>query len=239
MPGLTLYAEKCYNGSSDIESRFESLFDIDFEAFNLMSDVNYPDKPVEEVRKHEHFARLLLYSDAMLGVFNKHIDRDRFVPFYEDMASKLEKYSDNKNFGYMVDVIAKLAKVDAYKSALPIDMRKAYESGDKEALATIANVTIPETVKAVGALTLAFEKMWLFESRPFGLETHQLRLGGLARRLEGIAQRLNCYVDGSTDSLPELEEKLLYADDRAEDFEGSLFPRGFGTWTKVSTPAIL
>ena len=239
MPGLTLYAEKCYNGSSDIKSRFESLFGVELEAFNLMSDVNYPDKPVEEVRKHEHFARLLLYSDAMLGIFNKHIDRDRYTEFYEDIAEKLEKYTDNKDFGYIIDVIAKLAKVDAYKSALPIDMRKAYEKGDKEALATIVNVTIPKTVEAVGALTLAFEKMWLYESRPFGLETHQLRLGGLARRLEGIGSRISSYLCGDTDSLPELEQKILYADDRGEDYEGSLFPKGFGTWTKVSTPAIL
>ena len=122
-----------------------------------------------------------------------------------------------------------------YKSILPHDIRNAYEKGEKAALADIAKNIIPVTVDAVDALLTSFVKMWNYESRPFGLEVQQIRLGGLKQRLQCVAERLLDYAEGRIDKIDELEQPLLYADCRKEEND-NLYPKLPRSWKHMVTP---
>lgn len=242
LPGLVFYAEKCFIGDIEkdyLDKRFEDLAKIPMLPFELMGDMDYPQKPVEEVRKHYVYSKFVLYSDVLCGMFNKHILRDEFCEHYKRIADTLADYTDNKNFGYIVDMTAKLATVNMYKSILPHDIRTAYENGDKKALADIASNIIPEAVEAVDELLKAYVKMWNYESRPFGLETHQIRLGGLKQRLECVADRLLDYAEGRIEKIEELEQPLLYADSREEGDIDDLYPKSSRQWSSIVTPCIM
>jgi hypothetical protein len=50
--------------------------------------------------------------------------------------------------------------------------------------------------------------MWLATYKPFGWEVIEQRYGGLLARLEGLADRLEQYLEGRIDSIPEFETQL-------------------------------
>ena len=86
--------------------------------------------------------------------------------------------------------------------------RAAYKSGDREALAAIAE-DYTATIKAVEAFEKALLALWLAESKPNGIEVSDLCLGGLILRLANYRDRLLTYLDSTEKSVPELEEELL------------------------------
>jgi len=56
---------------------------------------------------------------------------------------------------------------------------------------------------------------WMNHHKPFGWETLDIRYGGLLARIDTTRRRLNQYLQGELDSLPELEEeKLKYLKER-------------------------
>ncbi|MBQ8600591.1 MAG: beta-N-acetylhexosaminidase [Clostridia bacterium] len=231
LPGLALYAEKCYKADMTDEwlsTRFEELFKVSMEAFDLMSDMSYPDRTAEELKAQAHFCKELLFSDILYGLYNKHIDRDRYLNHYTAIAEGLKKYAENKNFGYLIDPIQKLAEVCAMKATLPIDIRTAYENGDKAALKQIAEKQIPTCIAKVDTFLKAQVAMWKTESRNFGIEVQQIRLGGLKERMAGIADILMDYVNGKAERIEELEQPQLWLDGRSND---SALPQQT-TWQK-------
>ena len=55
----------------------------------------------------------------------------------------------------------------------------------------------------------AFEKQWLKENKPYGLEIHHHRLGGMLNRIDYCKKCLIDYANGKSASIPELEEDRL------------------------------
>lgn len=220
LPTLVLYAEKCYKGDFDenwLNTRIEEIMKIEYTPFHYMHRMDYMPEFNPEDRGASAYSKVLLYSDILTGVYYRHVDRDRCVPYYNDLADKFAPYASNKNFGYMFDVMQKLAKVCALKAELICDIRDSYAKGDKARLCELANKVIPETITAVSALLEAFEKQWKYESRAFGLEVHQTRMGGLKERMNSVANVINDYCNGKVAAIDELEQAPLYADCRTDD----------------------
>lgn len=96
-------------------------------------------------------------------------------------------------------------------------LKKAYDAGDREALARLADQDIPEAVRRVDALTEAVRRQWLTDNKRFGLDVQQIRYGGLRARLEEAARVVRDYLDGRLESIDELEQKRLYFDCRSDD----------------------
>ena len=234
LPGLLLYAEKCYKGEMDadwLRTRFEELFRIPMEAFDLMSDINYPDRKVEEARVHQHFSKIILYSDLLNGHFNAHLDPEKFPLFYQTLGQKMLPYVKNPNYGYLVAPIQKLAEICAIKSYLPAAIRAAYERKDLSALRAIAEEELPLLIKKVDEMLKAEETMWLTESRPFGLEVQQIHFGGLKQRLLYAQNTLLAFANGTRTQIEELETPILPVDCRTEEM-GTLYPKKVN-WSSI------
>ena len=45
--------------------------------------------------------------------------------------------------------------------------------------------------------------------KPYGFEVSNIRIGGLIYRIKYVRNRLISFINGDTDTIPELEEKLL------------------------------
>lgn len=220
LPSLVLYAEKCYKGTFDrvwLDTRMEETFKIPMKPFSFMDDMDYlPGFPKEDSGR-SRFSKILLYSDILTGIHYKHIDRDFCVDYYQNLSNQFLLYASNPKWGYLFEVMANLAGVCSRKAALCCDIRNAYSRGDREQLKTIADQEIPAAIDAVSILLASLEKQWKLESRTFGLEVQQIRLGGLKERMDGVARLLNDYCSGQIDSIDELEETPLYADCRPEN----------------------
>ena len=157
------------------------------------------------------------------------------------MAKALEPYCDNKNFGYIVEVARSVAELLSYKAAIPHDLRTAYDKKDKNALAALAQKDIPSLIEAADKLLKAVEAQWRRESRAFGLEVQQLRIGGMKQRLNGVIDVIIAYCDGTIDQIDELEEQVLWYDCRTEDGDDLTPERGTGYsgWRSSSTVNII
>jgi len=236
LPGLALYAEKCYKADmtkSWLDTRFEEVFKIPMEAFELMSDINYPDATVEELRVHQHYSKIILYSDILNGHFNAHLDPDTFPAYYLNLSRRLLDYVENPAFGYLVKPIQKLAEICVFKSYLPAALRAAYEQKDRAAMGALVENQLVPLITKVDEMLKAQEQMWLTESRPFGLEVQQIRFGGLKQRLTYAKSVLEGYAQGTVDRIEELETPILDADCRTEK-GATLYPKRVNWSTIVS-----
>lgn len=246
LPSMIAVADMCYKGGYDqawIDSRVESLLQIPYEPFKLMDDFDTPTgmKKVTDGRR-TCFQKKLLYSDVLVGLLNRHINRDGFYEFYKAKAKALTPFADNKNYGYIVRTAIAVAELNALKSTLPIDIRAAYERSDKAELMRLAKTDLPAAIDAADRLLRAIEEQWRTESRAFGLEVQQLRIGGLKQRLSGIIDAVNLYCTGKIDAVDELEQPVLYVDCRTDgDTELSINRGGAfsASWKDIASVNIL
>lgn len=248
IPGLLVYAEKCYKGDFDrawFDERFENIFKIPMKPFETMNFLEYPseasriDCGTKNYGRRTYFHKAMVYFDILTGLFNKNIDRDAYEKYYADSAAALKPYCDNANFGYLVQVGYAVAEICKLKSTVPLDIRAAYERGDKAELARLAKDVIPALIDATDMLLKAEEAQWRLESRAFGLEVIQLRLGGAKQRLQGVIDVINSYCAGECDKIDELEEKLLWYDCRPEDSTDITAVSSCGNWKTMSTVNII
>ncbi len=118
------------------------------------------------------------------------------------------------------------------KAELGILTRQAYQTKNKETLEKLLlNYKIVECDLEI--FYKAFKKLWFTENKPQGFDTQDLRLGGLKQRLRSCRERLEEYIDGKIDNIPELEDEML-------DYYGKEGqPLMFNQWYKNVTANIL
>jgi hypothetical protein len=94
------------------------------------------------------------------------------------------------------------------KAHLRRDMAAAYEAGDRERLQRFVEEDLPELRSRVEDLRSCHREVWMDNCKPFGWEVMDSRYGGLLARLETVAKRLQDYLDGEIDEIPELAAEL-------------------------------
>ena len=155
----------------------------------------------------------LLWDDPMLGICwdsKNNIDSDfaeKAIKLYETICSEL---ADQRGDNAAADINHAwlLADFLRMKVAFRRDLLNAYEAGDKAAMTALADEALPKMITACEAISDSIRKMWHKYFKPFGLEVLQIRQGGQTLRLKEAQCRINEYVAGTIDSLPELEEKI-------------------------------
>ena len=219
MPTLVFYGEKCYKRTVErdwLEQRLLDVCNTSMKPFTEINDMDYlPGFPKLD-RGGNRFTKVPLYADLLAAQYYKHVPKEICMKHYYERAEGLKPYLEDKSFGYVFDVIYKLALLCAKRVELINDIRTSYVAGDKERLEEIAQKDIPEAVSLTDDFIAAFVAQWKKENRNPGLEVHQIRLGGMRQRMLGVGQILLEYVEGKTQSIDELEEEPLFADCRDE-----------------------
>ncbi|MBQ2758079.1 MAG: beta-N-acetylhexosaminidase [Clostridia bacterium] len=211
-PTLLYFAEAAYSKEKptkeQLEARSLDCFDIGFE------DLLTVDAP-NELPGTESFAanpinpsKYLLYNDPLLGVMDLHMDTETVAQAYRQNKARLERFADHKKFGYIFESEAKLCDLLSLKADFSVRLRTAYKNGDREALAALCT-EVPLIVEKLDAFLAAHRRMWFAESKPFGFEVQEQRLGGLRMRLVTTAERVSEYLDGKVSDIPELEAEQL------------------------------
>ena len=86
-----------------------------------------------------------------------------------------------------------------------------------------SKLVYPETARRVRELYAAFCRQWERECKPNGFEVHDIRLGGLACRLEHCGRLLCEYAAGSIGKIDPLDEDPLPMEKGKERGEGLLY----------------
>ena len=110
------------------------------------------------------------------------------------------------------------------KCDIGINVRKAYEEGNKELLLKYAN-DIEDIYCACEKYHDILYKLWHETNKTLGFEQFEIRIGGVLLRLKTAQRKLREYCNGEIAEIGELEEKLLWFG--GDDTEGMLLETFF------------
>ncbi len=211
LPSVLYFAELGYRDEVDMKlfsDRLLFLTGIPFEAYELMGNMDKvalrsPDSPDKDVTKYA------LYNDPMIGMFDAHVaDLKGIGEHYAKIAEAFKKLKYKND---LTEYYGELSAAMVVKAELGLNIVAAYKNGDKKALKEIAKDRIPDCIKHLEKARQARENIWLSESKPDGFEVYDIRVNGVIGRLGFAKRRIEAYLDGRTDSLPELMEERIYA----------------------------
>ena len=209
LPSLLQYGELNYGDASEasLEARSRECFGLSYSEMLLLDQVGKPDT-VDETRTGPVCReKMALYNDPMLGIVDYAVTPELAQKYASD-ARKIAQVSRSR-FDYLFKTQFMLARLLQVKTELSVNIKKAYRSGDKEALQSIIERDIPMTMERLDDFHDAFCAQWHKINKPFGFEIQDLRLGGLRQRLYTASQRIRGYLNGSIDRLEELEQPDL------------------------------
>ncbi len=205
---LPIFSEYCYRG---LDCTKEDIFKVS----EFLTKMPYQHKfQLGRVHSQWHsdyfLAKKYLYGDIFYDLANIPYDVDVVK---KDLAYALEKAEEYRALGGKhadyYEYYYYHNKIVNDKFRLTKDVRAAYEQGDKETLRHIAQVRIPEVVEDLNIFRKLYQKEWLRDKKPNGLEVINIRLGGVAAQLEWQAEYLMDYVEGRIPEITMLEEKII------------------------------
>ena len=212
VPALFYVAEYAKGNFDEekIKAKFEKRFGLSFDDFLLLDMPNFvADKQVNPAFIPVNPSKYLFYADTFNG-FTDYTVSEGANERYAALAAQLHDVAKkSRKYGYVFDSAAKLCDVLALKSEMGVLLRKAYQAGKRWDLELYAKRDFPEIIRRAESFAKAFEKQWMTENKPQGFDCHDIRIGGLLRRLESCRRTLNLYLDLKLDAIPELEEEIL------------------------------
>ena len=205
LPSLFACAEYARGNFDDkaIAQKFEKLFGIAFDDYMAL---DLPNTCLPTDDKIPNPCKYMLYSDPFFGFLDCTVAAGGGKKF-SAAAKKLEKCADDKEYGYIFRTLADLCRALKAKYDLGVRTREAYAQGR----AAVAEL-LPDYKKAIKRIEKFYESFrdqWDRECKENGFEHHDVRLGGLLRRMEHCRAMLADYAEGKRDAIPSLEEKIL------------------------------
>lgn len=210
LPTLFLIAEHVRGNTNEdlIKQKFEEFTSIAFDEFLLLdapNSVALPDDSSIPVCP----CKYMLYSDPFVGFLDSTVklgEGQKYRIYAEQLHNVVKKSS---KYGYVFETMAALCEVLEYKYELGVKTRDAYKANNKDELKRLAEEDYALTISRLRNFINTFERQWMIENKPYGFEVQHHRLGGLLYRLESCKRRLNEYLEGKVDDIPELEEDIL------------------------------
>lgn len=219
MPTLIHIAEYS-KGNFDlkhIKEQFKDVTGVDYDTFIALSLPNILLDNQDETEKVNP-AKYLLYNDVLVGVYDSTVSIG-CGEIYIKHAAILKKGEKNTDYGFIFKTMRLLCECLYYKADLGLRVRKAYKQKDKDSLMLLLNERVKPLIKKLGVFYDALDCYWHKLYKPYGFEVTDIRLGALIQRLKQVKKRLGDYLDGKTDSVPELEETLLDRNGGGEIYE--------------------
>ena len=230
LPSL-YYTAEIAKGNVDIDSikqGFYEKFGITFDDFMLLDLPGTPNDTPDIINTEKY----MFYNDCLMGLFDSTVKGGEGKSF-RDIALKLEKFAEHKEYGLLFDSLAKLSGVLEIKYELGFHTREAYLSGNKTALRNILP-DYDETISRIEEFYKAYEKQWMWENKPHGFDVQDARIGALIQRVKHCRDRIKAYLDGELIKIEELEEPLLDVKCREESE-----PLCFKFWSEIITSNVM
>lgn len=207
LPGVQYFAEHGYADAVDedrMRAGFRGSCDADFDAWVRAAQVDSVPCLAEPERSNTNAGKWLLWQDPLLGFLDPLLDGVSLRDHYEKLAADLEACEDER-----LRFPAQLARTLALKCDMRRDLVAAYRAGDSERLRDLLEGDLADLRAEADRLWKRHREVWMRCYKPFGWETVERRYGGLHARLQTMAERVEAYLEGGLESIPEFEEEPL------------------------------
>jgi len=215
LPTLLVFSEYCFNGNDySTEKVYElskRLLNLDMEMLRAVSDYHYP--WIEGLDRSAYIwpvymGKRIFYADVLYNqtdtyqfshILSKHIAA----------LKEIKNYGGNTPYNKYFKYAKQIFEITTEKIPLIENMRNAYAKKDIDWLKTAAEVSIPSLVCKYKKLMEIHEEQWLDTYKPFGWEELNNRYAGIIARLEYAKRRIENYLCGKIESIPELEYEFI------------------------------
>lgn len=217
LPALAFGAELSY-GKGEREARADvaALTGLTYDDFLAL---DLPDEVIE--RRTEPFpdpSKYLLYNDPLMGVLDSTID-EGIGADYARVAARLARCASSPDWGYLFRYLGALCSALELKADLGPAVRRLYAQNNRAGMARLIETRFTPLAARLEEFYDAFLAAWNTDKKPHGFDVQDIRLGGLMRRVRHAAAVLWDWAAGKTQTVPELEEKLLDFLGGGEKFE--------------------
>lgn len=212
-PGVVLFAHLGFHDKEEREElskEFEECIGGRLEDFWQLDAFDSLFTGVGQNITSDNPSKYFLYEDAMLGMFDHHIQGIDTEDYYRKLAEKMKTCAKTSPaFTELFRFYEELALVLSKKMDLGIRIKEAYDKKDKQTLQQICSQDILYIIAHLHEMKLLREQLWMRDARPFGYELLDIKLGGVLTRLESHRRRIESYLSGSISRLEELEQERL------------------------------
>ncbi len=199
------YANGNYDGKGNLDKeKFRAITGVDYDDMFALDYLDDPLKVESGYRSASSF--WVLYTDLMLGNFDLFLTKG----IEKAYVARAEEYAKLKKgrFEHVFSMSEAIMRLLAIKAPLPARIREAYEKKDKIEMQNVI-AEIERLKESLTAFTAEFTRYFLHDNRPFGIEVHQLYLGGQVARCDYTMMRLRAFIE---------------RDERCEELEGGVLP---------------
>ena len=218
LPALQIWAELAYrNDLKKVSEHFLVSTGLDFDDFMKIDLANLlPGLP--ENLSGINPNRYVLYQDILCPLLERHIRPEEDKQHFASSAQQLGEISKRAgDYSYIFETQAQLNALLALKIEATSGIQRAYREGDKEGLADFAEKDLPQLYQMVEDFSDQFSRQWQQENKIFGLDTIDIRFGGLLKRIKRAQERLEQYISGQIERVEELEQEILPFNDFYKD----------------------
>ncbi len=212
--GIQLFAEYNYYETVDtahLRKHFQLCMGHNLDNFMALEIDNIPN----DISKDQLLAvsREVLYQDILCGIFDKNFEglnlKDHYRAKHETLKTVCEAGLEP-----LFDYYTALTKVLYEKAEIGIDIKRAYDKRDIDAL-TALTAELKQLLADYSIMCDKFETLWNTQNKAFGYDVYDIRTGGAKARIQTAIKKLTAYTDGKLEKIEELEENRLYylADD--------------------------
>lgn len=212
IPYLPYYSEYCYRGldctGEDIKKVSQFLTKIPYEVTEAMGSYTYMEEDGIGV-----FGKNFFYGDLFyeLGNFSDRIPKA--IETYQAALNTIVKETETAGRNIEWYTYAQMVyEITLEKLKLRQILRKAYQENDKETLLNITNVILPALKERYIAMKKVHKAQWDSIYKPFGFEVITFRYGGTLSRIDDYIETLKNYLDGTIETISELDETPLPAE---------------------------
>ena len=206
--GLTFAAEKAYHTQTD-DNNAANIFKIFTNGHDYYSD-NI--KLSDTLCENEFQPSVLLWDDLLLGIFMNEV-KDENISILNGIKSRLKdtiRELNGKKYetttGGDFECALSTAKLLLRKINLREKLVLAYDNKDTEMLQMVAFEALMAADLADTTENL-WRRSWMRRNKPEGYEILQIRLAGISKRLREAAQRIEEFLNGEAENIPELENR--------------------------------
>lgn len=154
--------------------------------------------------------RYVFYQDVLCPILDKHMTPEQDKPHFAKAAEILSDIKEKAGvYAYLFETQAQLNAILSSKVDVGRRIREAYHAGDKESLQQIAQEELPKLRSQIEHFHSLFSHQWLKENKVFGLDTVDIRMGGLLQRIKRAESRIENYLAGEISRIDELEVDIL------------------------------
>jgi len=214
LPGIQLYAEHQYNETvteEEVAKRFEFCTSVPYKAitdisyFDMIPEINGDNYEVQSPSK------TLMWQNILLGLFDAGLEDYQVGDHYKNLSEKMANYKkNNPRYKSMFDFYEKLGSALSLKGNMGKNITNAYFEKNFDKLKNISERELPLLEKRVEELRLAHQNDFYLLYNPIGWEILDIRYGGVIMGIRTAKHRIDDFLAGKIDKIPELEEPRLY-----------------------------